>query len=89
MKSTPASPSFATLLEDFFGQRLIAQRNASARTIATYRDAFRLLLPYVSKRTGKAPVDLTLADFDAPRFRAIRLPIGSTLRLSKMSRAFF
>jgi integrase/recombinase XerD len=59
-------PSFPTLLQDFFCQRLIAQRQASGRTVASYRDAFRLLLRYATTRTGKAPTALTLADLDAP-----------------------
>ena len=66
MSSQTASPPFAVLVQDFFRERLIAQRNASARTIASYRDAFRLLLHYVEKRTGKSPVDVALADLDAP-----------------------
>ena len=33
------SPSFSSLVQDFFCQRLLAQRNASPQTIASYRDA--------------------------------------------------
>jgi hypothetical protein len=36
-------PTFPTLLEGFFTQRLMQQRQASAHTIASYRDTFRLL----------------------------------------------
>jgi len=46
--------------------RLLAQRGASARTIASYRDAFELLLRFVEKGTGRPPSALTLADLDAP-----------------------
>jgi integrase/recombinase XerD len=66
MSAKPASPSFPVLLQDFFCQRLIDQSDVSARTVASYRDAFRLLLRYAEKRTHKSPVDLTLADLDAP-----------------------
>jgi site-specific recombinase XerD len=66
MTGDATSPSFPTLLQDFFCQRLIAQRNASARTVATYRDAFRLLLHYAQASIRKAPVELSLADLDAP-----------------------
>lgn len=65
MSTSSTSPGFASLLQDFFYQRLVAQRNASARTVASYRDAFRLLLRYVEARTKKPPVRLTLADLDA------------------------
>ena len=35
---------FPSLLQRFFGERLIGQQNASARTVAAYRDTFRQLL---------------------------------------------
>lgn len=66
--TTAASPTprFAALLQEFFLQRLRAQRNASPRTIASYRDAFRLLLRFIQATRRKSPTALTLADFDAP-----------------------
>ena len=65
MTTRATGPAFPTLLQDFFCRRLIQQRNASARTVASYRDAFRLLLQFVTDRIGKAPTDVTLADLDA------------------------
>ena len=59
-------PSFATLLEKFFTQRLMQQRQASAHTIASYRDSFRLLLEFTQQRLRKAPSALSLEDVDAP-----------------------
>jgi site-specific recombinase XerD len=59
-------PNFATLLEGYFTQRLMRQRQASAHTIASYRDSFRLLLEFVQKRLHKAPSALALEDIDAP-----------------------
>lgn len=61
-----AQPSFAPLLEGFFTQRLMHQRRASAHTIASYRDTFRLLLQFVHERLRKAPSALMLEDIDAP-----------------------
>ena len=46
---------FPALLEAFFVDRLIRQRQASAHTITSYRDTFRLLLQYAQQRLGKAP----------------------------------
>lgn len=63
---TPVCPTFPTLLQDFFGQRLIAQRQASPRTVAAYRDAFRLLLGYAQNRLHTPASALTLAQLDAP-----------------------
>lgn len=55
----------APVMESFFTERLIAQRRASPHTVASYRDAFRLLLAYVQLRTGKAPSKLAIEDLDA------------------------
>lgn len=59
-------PNFGVLLERFFTQRLMQQRQASAHTIASYRDTFKMLLQFVHKRLRKAPSALALADIDAP-----------------------
>ena len=62
----PPQIAFPALLQDFFQQRLVAQRGASAQTIASYRDAFELFLRYAEQRTGRSPSALTLDDLDAP-----------------------
>ncbi len=58
--------NLATLLQPFFTDRLIAQRRASAHTVASYRDCFRLLLNFAAQNIGKAPSNLMLEDLDAP-----------------------
>jgi len=63
---TSASPSFPTLLQEFFHQRLIAQRGASAQTVASYRDAFGLFLRFAEQQTGRHPSALMIDDLDAP-----------------------
>ncbi|MBI2149795.1 MAG: site-specific integrase [Acidobacteria bacterium] len=57
---------FPVLLEGFFTQRLMAQRQVSAHTIASYRDTFRLLLQFAEKRLHKAPSVVALIDLDPP-----------------------
>jgi integrase/recombinase XerD len=61
-----AAIGFPALLQDFFQRRLVAERGASAHTIASYRDTFELLLRYAEQRTGRTPSALTLDDLDAP-----------------------
>jgi site-specific recombinase XerD len=62
-----ASPtSLAPLLERFFTQRLMQQRQASPHTISSYRDTFRLLLSFVQQRLHTSPARLTFAAIDAP-----------------------
>lgn len=63
---TPRTIAFPALLQDFFQRRLIAERGASAHTVASYRDTFELLLRFAQRRTGRTPTQLTLEDLDAP-----------------------
>ena len=56
----------APTLERYFTERLVAQKGASAHTIAAYADTFRLLLAFAQERTGKAPSVLDFSDLDAP-----------------------
>ena len=66
MTTTTAVPGFATLVREFFCGRLIAQQNVSTQTVASYRDAFRLLLNFFTECRGRPPTALTLVDLDAP-----------------------
>ena len=59
--------SFQSLLQGFFTERLLRQRQASPHTIAGYRDTFRLLLRFAADQLGKAPSLLKTEDF-APAF---------------------
>src|SRR2546427_5485446 len=62
--TTPVS--FAALLERFFTQRLMQQRQASPHTISSYRDSFRQFLKFVQQRLRKPPSRLTFEEIDAP-----------------------
>lgn len=57
--------SFAPLLQAFFTDRLMTQRQASPNTVAAYRDTFKLFLGYVQDQTGKTPSALEISDLDA------------------------
>lgn len=57
---------FPALLEHFFTQRLMAQRQVSPHTIASYRDTFRLLLQFAERRLHKAPSVVALMDLTPP-----------------------
>jgi site-specific recombinase XerD len=61
-----ASASFAPLLERFFIQRLMQQRQASPHTIISYRDTFRQFLKFAQQRLHKAPSSMDLEEIDAP-----------------------
>ena len=54
------------LVQAFFLDRLMQQRQASPHTVASYRDTFRLLLQYAQQHLGKAPSNLTVPELDTP-----------------------
>jgi integrase/recombinase XerD len=55
----------APVLQGFFTARLIGQRNASAHTVAAYRDTFRLLLGFASQSVAQPPSQLRLEELGA------------------------
>lgn len=64
MKNTPIS--LAPLLQRFFTQRLMQQRQASPHTISSYRDTFRMFLKFAQNQLHTAPERLTFEIMDAP-----------------------
>ena len=62
----PASPTFATLVQEFFTDYMVQQRALSPCTVASYRDTFVLLLRYAQQQ-GKEPSNLELSDV-SPKF---------------------
>lgn len=58
--------NFPALLQAFFTRRLMQQRRASAHTIGSYRDTFRLLLQFVQAKIGQPPSQLAFEQIDAP-----------------------
>jgi site-specific recombinase XerD len=57
--------TLAPTLQAFFTDRLARQRHASPETVATYRDALRLLVGFASQLVRKQPSQLDIADLDA------------------------
>jgi site-specific recombinase XerD len=62
--------ALAPALQAFFTERLARQRRASEHTVAAYRDTWRLLLAFASKRAAKPPSRLDFTDLDAPAVAA-------------------
>lgn len=61
-----STATLAVLLEGFFTQRLMNQRQASAHTLRSYRDTFRLLLRFAQQYLNKPPSALAFDEIDAP-----------------------
>jgi site-specific recombinase XerD len=59
--TTSQPPSFASLVQQFFTEYLVAQRAVSPRTVACYRDALKLFLDFAGHRLHVAPTALRLS----------------------------
>ena len=79
-------PNLAPLLQAFFTQRLMQQRQASTHTIASYRDTWRLLLQFAQRRLHKAPSALALEDIDAPLITAYLDDLETVRRVTARTR---
>jgi len=62
MKSNNNLPG---LIEAFFTDRLMRQRQASPNTIASYRDSFCLLFKFAKQHLNKEPSNLSIEDLNA------------------------
>ncbi|MGJ7488743.1 tyrosine-type recombinase/integrase, partial [Variovorax sp. LT2P21] len=62
--SKSTSPTFATLVQEFFTDYMVQQRALSPCTVASYRDTFVLMLRY-AQRQGKEPNSMELTDVTA------------------------
>lgn len=80
------TPSFPTLLQRFFTERLMQQRQASPHTIGSYRDTFRLLLRFAQTRLGKAPTQLAFEQIDAPLIAAFLNNLENERKITARSR---
>jgi len=78
--------SLAPLLERFFTQRLMQQRQASPHTISSYRDTFRMLLIFTQQRLHTSPAQLMFAAIDAPLIMAFLDHLEKDRGLSARSR---
>jgi site-specific recombinase XerD len=78
--------SFAALLERFFTERLMQQRQASSHTISSYRDTFRMLLQFTLKRLHKRPARIAFEDIDAPLISAFLSDLQNSRGITARSR---
>jgi site-specific recombinase XerD len=84
--SKAASPTFASLVQEFFTDYMVQQRALSPRTVASYRDTFVLLLRFAEKQLGKAPVTVQLTDINAKFLAAFLDHLEGERRNSARSR---
>lgn len=84
MKTT--EPSFPVLLQQFFTQRLMQQKKVSPHTLCSYRDTFRLLLRFTTKKLHTAPEQLAIEQIDAPLVTAFLSDLESSRGVSARTR---
>ena len=65
MNSQIGCRDFSTVVQSFFSDYLMNQRNLSPRTIAAYRDTFRLLLEHLQTQTKRSASELSFEDLTA------------------------
>ncbi len=63
---TSTSVSLLPLMQGFFTQRLMQQREASPHTVDSYRSSFKLFFRFASKRLGLPPERMHFGQIDAP-----------------------
>ncbi|AEB86655.1 site-specific integrase [Alicycliphilus denitrificans] len=80
------TPGFQALLQGFFTDRMMRQRQASPHTISSYRDSFRLLLRFAQRRIGVQPQRLTFEQIDASLVAAFLEDLQSARGISAASR---
>jgi site-specific recombinase XerD len=62
--------SFPQLLHAYFNDWLAGQRNISRHTVLSYRDTWRLFLPFVARRQNRTVTNLTLSQLNASEILA-------------------
>jgi site-specific recombinase XerD len=62
-------PDLGTLIRNFFEQYLVSQRGLSGHTVLAYRDTWKLLLQFASRRHRKTCVALALENLTADTVR--------------------
>ncbi len=81
-----STATLPALLQSFFTERLLTQRQVSAHTIASYRDTFRLLLRFAQRERHKRPSELNLSDVDADLIGAFLTSLEQQRRCSARTR---
>lgn len=91
MKTTIPKILLGTMLRRYFCEYLVSQRDLSPRTIAGYRDTFRLFLGFLERRYRVKPDVVCVDDLDAPRVLAFLDDLerrrGNTARTRNARRA--
>jgi Site-specific recombinase XerD len=78
--------SFPQLLHAYFNDWLAGQRNISRHTVLSYRDTWRLFLPFVARRQNRTVTNLTLSQLNASEILAFLQYIEQERRVTIATR---
>jgi len=74
--TTSVLPTLSALVQSFFQDHLVLERNASPNTVLAYRDAMKLFLRYASAAAGCSPDELSCETLDALIVRDFLVSLG-------------
>ena len=80
------STSILPLMQRFFTQRLIQQRDVSPHTIDSYRGSFKLFFRFASRRLGLPPGRMHFEQIDAPLVTAFLNDLETSRNVSVRTR---
>lgn len=80
------SNDFSVLLQAFFTDYLISQRQASEHTISSYRDTFCLFLKFIKKRLKKEPSTVKIDDITVDLIKDFLNDLEKNRNISTRSR---
>jgi site-specific recombinase XerC len=80
--------TLAVLLEGFFTQRLMKEKQASPHTLRSYRDTFRLLLRFAQQCSAQVALLFSVEEIDAPLVTSF-LKIGDERGIRPQSKSTF
>ena len=80
------SASLLPLMQRFFTQRLMQQREVSPHTVDSYRSSFKLFFRFASKRLGLPPERMNFEQIDAPLVTAFLDDLETSRNVSARTR---
>ncbi len=73
--------SIQVLIQKFFLERLMAQRQVSPQTVKSYRDTFRLYLRFMTLQHRISLTKMSISHFDAEHILEFLNYLGAAVRL--------
>ena len=64
-------PTLQVLIQDYFTDYLRSQKNVSAHTVSSYRDAFIIFFEFAEKKLRKGPTEINLNDLLLSRMTSV------------------